>query len=157
LEKEIKKEGEKMKVEGNDWFYSDKVKEHFMKPKNFVHNPKDVKDFDGYGKVGNVKCGDLMEMWIKVEKGKIKGCKWKTFGCASAIASTSMLSEMVLEKGGMTIEKALRINAKDIMDRLGGLPAIKVHCSVLGDQALRAAIKNYEKNNEKETKEKKKK
>ncbi len=146
-----------MKVEGNDWFYSDKVKQHFMKPKNFVHSQKDVKGFDGYGKVGNVKCGDLMEMWIWVKDEKIKGCKWKTFGCASAIASTSMLSEMLLEKGGMKIEKALKLTGKDIMDRLGGLPAIKVHCSVLGDQALRAAIKDYEKNSQKTPKERKKK
>jgi NifU-like protein involved in Fe-S cluster formation len=89
-----------------------------------------------------------MEMWIKVEGGKIKGCKWRTFGCASAIASTSMLSEMITEKGGMKIEDALKLSGKDIMDRLGGLPAIKIHCSVLGDRALREAIKDYEKNKE---------
>ena len=133
-----------MKVEGTDWFDSGKVKEHFMTPKNFLKKEKEIKDFDGYGKVGNMKSGDLMEMWIKIKAGKIKDVKWRTFGCASAIASTSMLSEMLLEKGGMSIEKAKLITGKDIMDRLGGLPAIKIHCSVLGDEALREAIKNYE-------------
>jgi NifU-like protein involved in Fe-S cluster formation len=134
-----------MKVEGQDWFYSKTVKEHFMKPKNFLNDLKEVKGFNGYGKTGNMKCGDIMEMWIKVEEGKIKKCKWRTWGCASAIASTSILSEMVTEKGGMKIGDALKITGKDIMERLGGLPAVKVHCSVLGDQALREAIKDYEK------------
>ena len=134
----------RMKVEGQDWFYTAKVKEHFMKPKNYLKDEKEVAGYNGYGKTGNVKCGDVMEMWILVKKGKIRGCKWRTFGCASAIASTSMLSEMITEKGGMPLEKALKITGKDIMDRLGGLPAIKAHCSVLGDQALRAAIKDYE-------------
>jgi len=136
-----------MKIEGNDWVYSKKVKEHFMEPKNFLKNIKDVKNFDGHGSVGNTKCGDLMEMWIKIKNDKIIDVKWKTFGCASAIASTSMLSEMLKEKGGMTLEKALQINAKSILDRLGGLPAIKIHCSVLGDQALRAAIYDYAQKN----------
>jgi NifU-like protein involved in Fe-S cluster formation len=135
-----------MKIEGQDWFYSSKVKEHFMKPKNFLKNEKEIKEYNGYGKAGNIKCGDLMEMWIKVEKGKIIKCKWKTLGCASAIASTSTLSEMITEKGGMKIETALKITGKDIMKRLGGLPAIKIHCSVLGDEALKEAIKNYEEN-----------
>lgn len=136
-----------MKIEGSDWIYSKKVKEHFMEPKNFLKNLKDVKNFDGHGRVGNTKCGDLMEMWIKVKNDKIVDVKWKTFGCASAIASTSMLSEMLKEKGGMKLEKALKLTGKDIMKRLGGLPAIKIHCSVLGDQALRAAICDYTKKN----------
>lgn len=134
-----------MKIEGRDWFYSEKVKEHFMKPKNFVKDLKEVEGFNGYGKTGNMKCGDIMEMWIKVEKGKINECKWRTWGCASAIAATSMLSVMVTEKGGMKIGDALKITGTDIMKRLGGLPAVKIHCSVLGDQALREAIKDYEK------------
>lgn len=141
---------EKMKVEGTDWFYSGKVKEHFMTPKNFLKSEKEIKKFDGYGRVGNMKCGDLMEMWIKVKDNKIKDVKWRTFGCASAIASTSMLSEMLIEKGGLPLEKAKLLTGKDIMDRLGGLPAIKIHCSVLGDEALREAIKDYE--NKKTTK-----
>ena len=139
-----------MKVEGQDWFYAPKVKQHFMAPKNFLRDEKEIEDCNGYGRVGNVKCGDLMEMWIRVEKGRIKKCRWRTFGCASAIASTSMLSEMLTEKGGMKLEKALKITGKDIMDRLGGLPAIKVHCSVLGDKALKAAAEDYRKNAEKE-------
>ncbi len=134
-----------MNVEGNDWFYSKTVKEHFVNPKNFVNDKKEIRGFNGYGKAGNMKCGDIMEMWIRVEKGKIKECKWKTFGCASAIASTSMLSVMVTEKGGMTIQKASLLTGKEITERLGGLPSIKIHCSVLGDEALREAIKDYEK------------
>jgi NifU-like protein len=129
----------------DSWFYSDKVKEHFLSPQNFVKDESEIKDFNGYGKVGNVKCGDIMEMWIKIEDGKIVGCKWKTFGCASAIASTSVLSEMVIENGGMKVEDALKITGNDIKERLGGLPQIKIHCSILGDQALREAIKDYEK------------
>jgi len=140
-----------MKVEGQDWFYTPQVKKHFMTPKNFLKDEKEVKDYNGYGKVGNMKCGDMMEMWILVEKEKIKKCRWRTFGCASAIASTSMLSEMLTEKGGMTLEKALKISGKDIMDRLGGLPAIKVHCSVLGDKALKAAVEDYEKKSKQKT------
>ena len=133
-----------MKVEGEDWFYSGKVKEHFINPKNFLKNEKEVKDFNAYGKVGNIKCGDVMELWLKIENKKIKDVRWRTFGCASAIASTSMMSEMLLEKGGVKISDALKITGKDIMKRLGGLPAIKIHCSVLGDEALREAIKDYE-------------
>jgi NifU-like protein involved in Fe-S cluster formation len=138
-----------MKVEGNDWFYSPEVKKHFLTPQNFLKNESEVKDFNGYGKVGNIKCGDLMEMWIKVKDEKIKDVKWRTFGCASAIASTSMLSVMIKEKGGMKLTDALKLTGKDIMDRLGGLPAIKIHCSVLGDQALRAAVNDYTKRNAK--------
>lgn len=132
-----------MKIEGNDWFYSPEVKKHFIKPQNFLKSEKEIRNFDGYGKVGNIKCGDLMEMWIKIKDDKIKDVKWRTFGCASAIASTSMLSVMLKETRGMTLERALTLTGKDIMDRLGGLPQIKIHCSVLGDQALRAAIYDY--------------
>ena len=133
-----------MKIEGNDWVYSGKVKEHFLKPQNFLKSEKEVKTFNGYGKVGNIKCGDLMEMWIKVKNNKILDVRWKTFGCASAIASTSVLSEMLKEKGGMSIDKAKLLTGKDIVERLEGLPAIKIHCSVLGDAALREAIKDFE-------------
>ena len=118
-----------------------------MTPKNFLKNDKEVKDYNGYGKVGNMKCGDMMELWIKIKDSKIVGVKWRTYGCASAIASNSMMSEMLLERGGMKIDDALKITGKDIMDRLGGLPAIKIHCSVLGDEALKEAIKDFEKNN----------
>ena len=133
-----------MKIEGNDWFYTKEVKEHFMNPKNFLKNKLEISDFNAYGKVGNMKCGDVMELWLKIEKNKIKDVRWRTFGCASAIASTSAMSEMIK---GMTLNKALKITASDIMAKLNGLPAIKVHCSVLGDEALREAIKDYEKKN----------
>ncbi|MDD3159432.1 MAG: iron-sulfur cluster assembly scaffold protein [Candidatus ainarchaeum sp.] len=136
-----------MQVEGENWFYSDIVKEHFLNPKNFLKDKKDILDFNGYGKVGNVKCGDIMEMWIKIKNDKIIDCKWKTFGCASAIASTSMLSVMLTENGGMKLNDAMKLSGKEITDRLGGLPGIKIHCSVLGDEALREAIKDYQSKN----------
>ena len=123
------------------WAYTETVKEHFLKPRNFVRDEKEAKGADGVGMMGSPACGDVMKMWIWVENGRIKKCKWQTFGCASAIASTSMLSTMAI---GMKIEDAMKITPKQIAERLGGLPSIKVHCSVLGDQALRAAVKDYE-------------
>ena len=135
------------KQKGTDkvWFYTSTVKDHFINPKNIVLDDKIVEDMhpNGEGEVGSPACGDVMKFWIRVENGKIKKCLWKTFGCASAIASTSMLSVMVTENGGMTLEEAQKISPKEIMDRLGGLPPVKVHCSVLGYQALRQAIKDY--------------
>lgn len=124
-----------------EWVYTGKVKEHFMNPKNVLDEEKGYKE-DGRGLVGNIKCGDQMIMLIKVdkEKGTIKDCKWKTYGCASAIASTSILSEMVK---GMKLEEAYKLSPKDINKELGGLPEHKIHCSVLGDKALRAAIDDY--------------
>jgi len=129
----------------NDWIYSETVKDHFFNPRNLLK--EDEVDFaaDGVGEVGSPACGDVMKMWIKVKDGRIVNLKWKTFGCASAIGSTSMLSEMVLEKGGMKIEDALKITPDDILKRLGGLPQNKIHCSVLGDKALQAAIADYQK------------
>ena len=109
-----------------------------------VEDEKEIKNFNAYGKVGNTKCGDVMELWLLIENNKIKDVRWRTFGCASAIASTSAMSEMIK---GMTLNTALKLTAKDIMDKLKGLPAIKVHCSVLGDKALREAIKNYKSKN----------
>lgn len=124
-----------------DWAYSDKVKEHFVHPKNIL---KDDEKFvpDGEGMVGNIKCGDQMRMLIKVDKKKnvISDCRWKTYGCASAIASTSVLSEMIK---GMSLDKAFALSPKEIMKELGSLPEHKIHCSVLGDKALRAAINDY--------------
>mgnify|MGYP001600033152 CR=1 FL=1 len=134
------------KTNSEKWFYSDIVKKHFFNPKNFIEGERAIKyKEDGIGVVGSPACGDMMKVWIKVDKikDKIKDMKWQTFGCASALASTSMLSVMVCENGGMKIEKALKIKPKDIIKRLKGLPAIKVHCSVLGDKALQAAINNY--------------
>ena len=140
-------------MKGTDkvWFYTSTVKEHFMHPKNIAMDEKEIEKMNpnGTGQVGSPACGDVMKLWIKVDPKtkKIKKCKWKTFGCASAIASTSMLSEMVTEKGGMKIEDAKKLTPKDILKRLGGLPTVKIHCSVLGDQALRVAIKDYENKN----------
>ena len=123
------------------WAYTDTVKEHFMNPRNILMDEDSYKE-DGKGVTGNVKCGDEMIVVIKVdkEKGIITDCKWKTFGCASAIASTSVLSEMVK---GMKLDDAYNLSAKDINRELGGLPDHKVHCSVLGDKALRMAINDY--------------
>jgi NifU-like protein involved in Fe-S cluster formation len=137
-----------VKKEGNDWFYSNEVKKHFFSPKNFLKKEEDVSKYNGYGKVGNIKCGDMMEMWIFIKDNKIKKCRWRTFGCASAIASTSILSEIITKNGGMKIENALKITPKDIVEGLKGLPSIKFHCSILGDQALIDAIKNYQNKNQ---------
>ena len=128
-----------------DWVYSEKLKEHFINPRNILEDEDSYQEH-GKGIVGNMKCGDQMMVVIKVdkEKGIIIDCKWKTYGCASAIASTSILSEMVK---GMTLEEAYHISPKDIAKELGGLPVNKVHCSVLGDKALRAAINDYYKRN----------
>lgn len=140
---------EEMKIVGykqdKAWLYSNKVKEHFFNPKNIFKSDQELEDYknnaDGIGQVGSPACGDVMEMFIKVKDGKIKECRWRTFGCASAIASTSILSEMVI---GKTLAEAKKITPKDIVKALGGLPARKIHCSILGDQALRKAIENYE-------------
>lgn len=131
------------------WFYSDVVKDHFFNPRNFMQDEAAYGDA-AMGLVGSPACGDAMKVWIKVDPAteKITDCKWKTFGCGSAIASTSMLSEMVTENGGMTLEKARVLRPQDILERLGGLPSRKIHCSVLGDKALRAAINDwYRRNN----------
>lgn len=126
---------------GLEWVYSEKLKEHFMNPKNVLKD-ENIDEYDGKGIVGNIKCGDEMMMVIKVDKknNTISDCKWKTYGCASAIASTSILSEMVK---GMTLDKAYHVSPKDVAKELGGLPEHKIHCSVLGDKALRAAINDY--------------
>ena len=128
-----------------EWVYSEKLKEHFMNPRNILEDEENYQE-DGKGIVGNMKCGDEMMVVIKVdkEKGIITDCKWKTYGCASAIASTSILSEMVI---GMTLEDAYNISPKDVAKELGGLPIHKVHCSVLGDKALKAAINDYYRRN----------
>ena len=132
--------------QGNDWLYSDTVKEHFFNPRKFMqYNEEKEFKYNGRGRAGSPACGDEMIMWIKVDPktDKIKDCRWRTFGCGSAIASTSVLSEMITEDGGMHIDQAVKIKPQDILERLGGLPDIKVHCSVLGDQALQEAIKDY--------------
>ncbi len=122
-----------------DWLYSDVVKEHFMNPKNILANEAEF-NADGTGMVGNIKCGDQMLMAIKVNDDTISDCKWKTYGCASAIASTSILSEIVK---GMSLDEAYHITPEIVTEKLGGLPEHKIHCSVLGDKALRKAIDDY--------------
>ena len=135
--------------DGTDWQYSDIVKDHFFHPRNVLLRDPKPGEFDAEGVVGASACGDVMRMWIKFTPTgasgiqKIKKLKWRTFGCASAIASTSILSEMVTKNGGLTIEQALKITPQDIVKELGGLPKIKIHCSILADQAFKEAIKNY--------------
>ena len=127
-------------MEGQDWIYSEKVKDHFMEPRNFLFGDESQFDFDAVGMVGNPICGDQMRMYIKVKGDKIEDVRWKTFGCASAIASTSALSEMIK---GKTLDEALKVDAKAIDDYLGNLPKHKFHCSVLGHEALADAIEKY--------------
>lgn len=122
------------------WVYSDAVKEHFLNPRNFLMGDEAAYPHDGEGIVGNPICGDQMKMFIQVENDKIKDVKWKTYGCASAIASTSALSELAK---GRSLDDATRITADEIAEFLGGLPKHKFHCSVLGHEALAVAIKNY--------------
>ena len=116
--------------------YSDKVMEHFRNPRNVgeMENP------DGIGKVGNPTCGDIMEMYIKVKDNVIVDAKFKTFGCGAAIATSSMITEMVK---GKTIEEALKVTNKMVVEALDGLPPVKVHCSVLGEDAMKSAIDDY--------------
>ncbi|TSC65512.1 MAG: NifU-like protein [Candidatus Berkelbacteria bacterium Gr01-1014_85] len=130
---------------GQSWVYSDIVKDHFFNPRNLLLELPDATDFDGIGMVGSPACGDMMKIWIKVNSKteRITEMKWQTFGCGSAIASTSMMSVMVTEGEGMTLAEAQALRPQDIMVRLDGLPTRKVHCSVLGDKALRKAINDY--------------
>ncbi len=133
------------KFTGGSWVYSKNVKNHFFQPRNFLSKDPKPREFDAEGVVGSPACGDVMKIWLKIDvkKDKVTKFKWRTFGCASAIAATSMLSVMVTEKGGMKIDKALKIKPQDITRRLGGLPDRKIHCSVLGDKAFRAAVNNW--------------
>lgn len=126
------------------WVYSDVVKEHFLRPHNFLMGDESKYPHDAEGIVGNPICGDQMKMFLQIDKktGKIKEAKWKTYGCASAIASTSALSDLAV---GKTLDEALQITADDINEYLGGLPPNKFHCSVLGHDALKDAIENYRK------------
>lgn len=127
-------------MENQDWVYTDIVKDHFLHPRNYLMGDEKKFDYDAVGQVGNPVCGDQMRMYIKVKDDKITDIRWKTYGCASAIASTSALSELVK---GKTLDDALKIDAKMIDDYLGTLPKHKFHCSILGHDALANAIKNY--------------
>lgn len=130
---------------GETWVYSATVKEHFFHPKNLQLDDPAPGEYDAIGLVGSPACGDAMQMWIKVDRGedRVTSLKWRTFGCGSAIASTSMFSTMITENGGLKIEEALKIKPQHIMERLAGLPNRKIHCSVLADKAFRKAINEY--------------
>ncbi len=124
--------------------YSEKVMDHFRNPRNMGEIP----DADGVGTVGNPVCGDLMTIYIKVKDNKLADIKFKTFGCGSAIATSSMITELAK---GKTLEEGLKITRADVADSLGGLPPVKMHCSNLAADALHAAIEDYYKKREKET------
>ncbi|MCK6462496.1 MAG: iron-sulfur cluster assembly scaffold protein [Candidatus Pacebacteria bacterium] len=127
------------------WVYSDVVKDHFMHPRNFLANEPKDEEFDAFGEVGSFACGDIIKIWIRLDKetDKIKDIKWRTWGCATAIASASAFSEMLIKDGGMNLDEALKIKPQDIADYLGGLPARKFHCSILADKAFRKAVDSY--------------
>ena len=116
--------------------YTEQVMDHFTNPRNVG----EIENADGIGEVGNVKCGDIMRMYLKIEDNKIEDVKFKTYGCGSAIASSSMATELIK---GMTIEEVMNFTNKEVIDELGGLPPVKVHCSVLAEQAIKAALKDY--------------
>ncbi|MDR2516428.1 MAG: iron-sulfur cluster assembly scaffold protein [Spirochaetaceae bacterium] len=124
----------------SDWLYSDLVKDHFTNPRNVLLGDENVFPANARGQTGNIKCGDQMLMLLTISNDVITGVRWKTYGCASAIASTSVLSEMIK---GMHIKDAYGIRPEDLVEKLGGLPDYKIHCSVLGDKALRAAIDDH--------------
>ena len=124
----------------NEWAYSDKVKEHFFDPKNVLFEDESMFPHNARGKSGNVICGDEMIMLLNIEDDIIDDIRWKTYGCASAIASTSMLSEVAR---GMNIFDAFKITPDQVAEKLGGLPPNKKHCSVMGDEALQNAINDY--------------
>ncbi|MBQ8909212.1 MAG: Fe-S cluster assembly scaffold protein NifU [Clostridia bacterium] len=116
--------------------YSKEVMDHFRNPRNVG----EIENADGIGEVGNAKCGDIMRMYIKVENNIITDCKFMTFGCGSAIATSSMATELIK---GKPVEEAVKITNKAVVDALGGLPAHKLHCSVLAEEAVKAAVKDY--------------
>ena len=121
--------------------YNDTVMEHFMNP----HNVGEIENADGEGIYGSPVCGDMMKMTINVDENDvITDCKFKTFGCGSAIASSSIATDMII---GMTVEEALKLTNEVIIEQLGGLPAIKIHCSVLADTAIKMAIYDYAQKN----------
>lgn len=120
--------------------YNKTVMDHFMNPRNMG----DLKDADGIGEVGAAACGDIMKMSLKVENNRVVDARFKTFGCGSAIAASSMATELVK---GKTIEELENFSNQEVVDALGGLPPVKIHCSVLAEEALKAAIEDYKKKN----------
>jgi len=121
--------------------YSEKVIDHFTNPRNVG----EMENADGIGEVGNVKCGDIMRMYLKINDNIIEDIKFMTYGCGSAIASSSMATELVK---GMTIEEAMNLNNREVVEALGGLPPVKIHCSVLAEQAIKAALLDYSEKND---------
>ncbi len=121
--------------------YSEKVMDHFMNPRNVG----EIEDASGVGQVGNAKCGDIMKVYLQIEDDKIIDAKFKTFGCGAAVATSSMATELII---GKTVQEALEITNKTVMEALDGLPAVKVHCSCLAEESLQAALWDYaQKNN----------
>ncbi len=116
--------------------YSDKVMDHFANPRNVGELP----DADGIGEAGNAKCGDIMKMYIKVRDGKVDDVKFKTFGCGAAIATSSIATELIK---GKPVEEALKLTNKAVIEALEGLPPVKIHCSVLAEQAIKLAFQDY--------------
>ena len=116
--------------------YTETVMDHFTHPRNVGEIP----DADGVGEVGNAKCGDIMKMYLKIKDDRIEDAKFETFGCGSAIASSSMATELIK---GKTVDEGLAVTNKQVVDALGGLPAYKLHCSVLAEESIKAAVKNY--------------
>ena len=116
--------------------YTETVMDHFTHPRNVGEIP----DAAGVGEVGNAKCGDIMKMYLKIKDDRIEDAKFETFGCGSAIASSSMATELIK---GKTVDEALAVTNKQVVDALGGLPAYKLHCSVLAEESIKAAVKNY--------------
>ena len=116
--------------------YTETVMDHFTHPRNVG----EIRAADGVGEVGNAKCGDIMKMYLKIKDNRIEDAKFETFGCGSAIASSSMATELIK---GKTIEEALAVTNKQVVDALGGLPAYKLHCSVLAEESIKAAVKDY--------------
>ena len=119
--------------------YSEKVMDHFRHPRNVGV----IEDADGVGEVGNAKCGDIMKMYLKIDDDTITDVKFETFGCGSAIASSSMATELIK---GKSVDDALKLTNKAVMEALDGLPPVKVHCSVLAEQAIKSAVDDYYKN-----------
>ena len=120
--------------------YNPTVMEHFINPRNMG----DIKDADGVGEVGAAACGDIMKISLKIKNGKICDARFKTFGCGSAIASSSMATELIK---GRTVSEAMNFSNQEVIDALGGLPPVKIHCSVLAEEALKAALEDYTKRN----------
>ena len=120
--------------------YSEKVMDHFTNPRNVGEIP----DADGVGEVGKAKCGDIMKMYLKIDNGVITDVKFKTFGCGAAVATSSIATEMIK---GKSVEEVLKITNKAVVEALDGLPAVKLHCSVLAEQAIKSALSDYYKKN----------